>query len=149
MNKTVIAVLLLGLVVVALAGEAKDKSAKLEKMRMKKGKLMAKKEKMHLDKVKKGMREGAIPTDKRQGLAEKDAFRQKYEAMKEQAKAGALTPEQFKEQMRRLKDEAKRAKAEGKSEASRNKRSAGIKKSARKMKDAYKSKTAEKKRRSP
>ena len=48
MNKTLIAVLLLGLVVVAMAAEGKDKSAKQEKRRIQKDKLMAKKLKVRI-----------------------------------------------------------------------------------------------------
>lgn len=148
MNKSLIAVLLLGLIVVAMAAEVKDraKSAKMEKLRERKAKLMAKKEKMHLDKVKKGMRE--MPFERKSDvLAEKQEFKAKYEAMKEQVRSGLMSKDEFKrimrEESKRGRSEEKKAKKFG---ASRNKRS--TKEAFRKVsKNAVK--MTEKKRRSP
>lgn len=148
MNKSLIAVLLLGLIVVAMAAEVKDraKSAKMEELRKRKAKIMAKemakKGKMHMDKVKKGMRD--MPFGRKpDSLAEKQAVK----AMKEQVRSGLMTKEEY---MHRIREEFKRGQPEEKkakkTSASRSKRS--TKEAFRKVsKDAVK--MTEKKRRSP
>lgn len=151
MNKTVIALLLLGLVVAAMAGDAAK--SKLDKMRMKKEKVMAKKDRLHHEKMRMKLPVGEA-TKRGQ---EKERVMSAYEELRKQADSGAISTEQFKEQVRRLKDEARRARAGTMSErkeaarkeakeGTRNKRSI---KADKMMKKAQKLKSQDKKRRSP
>jgi len=114
MNKLVFGVVLLGLIVLATAAETKYPSK--EKMRMKKEKAMAKKERAGLEKRKDiKMREGVKRMEAMAGKATgderrrgKDEISRAYAALKQELVERKITPDQFKEQARLIKDQAKR-----------------------------------------
>lgn len=157
MNKAVIALLLLGLVVVAMAGEAgRDKN---EKMRLKKAKIMAKKEKMHMEKMKKQMLPETAKHGKEMARGEgKSRIVDGLASLRQQLEDGLITIDEFKDKVREFKEEARRQKASKESArkeetrkekaGSRNKRSLKDK-NMRKMKPGMKANKAIKERRSP
>ncbi|XP_072015928.1 uncharacterized protein [Amphiura filiformis] len=137
MNKTVIALLLLGLVVAAMAGEAaKDK---MEKMRMKKAKIMAKKEKMHMEKMKKTLPAMGEEAKRGKEMRGKDRLVEQYTELRELFDSKRITKDEFEQRARELKQTAMRArsgvesarKEAARKDEGRNKRST---KEARKMK---------------
>lgn len=110
MNKAVFALVLVGLVVLATAAEAGYASK--DKMQMRKGKAMAKKERTSVDKMKamkmkesiKRMEAAAEGEARRQG---KDQIRQALADLKQQLINREITPEQFKVSAADIKRQAK------------------------------------------
>lgn len=149
MNKAVFALVMVGLVVLATTVEAKSGYPGKDKMRMKKEKAMAQKERAGVDKLKDIKRkEGARALGAQEGAAvggakhlEKDQISRGFDALKQELDAGEIGLDEFKEHARYMKSQVKRkmAAAAGKTrqdvkEKSRNKRSTADKAEAMKKK---------------